>query len=71
MSSCVVDSMPCSSLIAAVSVDVGVVTRGAEVGAEEAGADVWGTGVVQVEPTKPGSVLTMERDKHNRCKEKV
>lgn len=61
MSSCAVDSMPCSSLIAAVSVDVdvGVVTRGAEVGAEEAGADVWGTGVVQVEPTKPGSVLTM------------
>lgn len=58
MSSCV-DSMPCSSLIAAVSVDVGVVGKGAGVGVEVAGADVWGTGVVQVKPTKPGSVLTM------------
>lgn len=60
ISSCVVDSMPCSTLIvAAGSVDVGVVGRGPEVGAVEAGADVWGTGVVQEELTKPGSVLTM------------
>lgn len=38
MSSCV-DSRPCSSLIAAVSVDVGVVGKGAGVGVEVAGAD--------------------------------
>lgn len=60
MSSCVVDSKPCSTLtVAAASVDVGAVGRGAEAGAAEVGADVWGTGVVQVELTKPGSVLTM------------
>jgi len=58
MSSCV-DSMPCSSLIAAVSVDTGVVGNEAGVGVEVAGADCWGTGVVQVRPTKPGSVFTM------------
>lgn len=60
ISSWAVDSMPCSTLIvAAASVDVGGVGRGPEVGAVVAGADVWGTGVVQVELTKPGSVLTM------------
>jgi len=51
--------MPCSSLIAAVSVDTGVVGNEAGVGVEVAGADCWGTGVVQVRPTKPGSVFTM------------
>lgn len=61
ISSRVVDSVPCSTLtVAAPSADTGVVVRGTEAGAVETGVDVWGTGVVEMGLTNPGSVLTTE-----------
>lgn len=61
ISSCGVDSVPCSTLtVAAASSEAGVVVRGTEAGAIDTGVDVWGTGVVQAGLTNPGSVLTTQ-----------
>lgn len=65
ISSCVADSVPCSTLtVAAPSADAGVVVRGTEAGAVETVVDVWGTGVVQMGLTNPGSVLTTQTKAH-------